>query len=134
MSTRIAYALFELAPLAPIAMIAPSQRSMINFPDIDDDHPIYQMIHEDIQSLSFIARAYWGLNADLEQAEKTAENVIKLVFEEDEPSLFQETFIPTYEYSNYIEPVRMHNSIIMSTPRGTIKVTERGGASYYKRI
>ena len=134
MTPRIVYALFELAPLAPIAMITPSQRLTMHFPDIDDDNPIYQMIHKDIQSCSFITRAYWGLNADLEQAEKTAENVVKMALEEDTPIPFQTVLVPTYEYINYIEPPRMPNSVIMSTPRGAIKVTERGGATYYKRI
>jgi len=79
MTTRLLHALFELAPLAPIGMISTSHCPMVSYPFIKNDNEIYIMFSEEIKSWTPEMRAYWGLNADLEQAEKTAESAVELV-------------------------------------------------------
>jgi len=125
MNSRLIHTLFEMAPLAPIGLICGSHRPSFMIPSIDKDNEIYLSLTKEIKTWSSETRAYWGLNADLEQAEKTAESAAEMVLDETE-----ESFNPVYKPLHAIHPVQA----TLPSSYGTVMVMERGGTTYYNRF
>jgi hypothetical protein len=125
MNSRLIHTLFEMAPLAPIGLICGSHRPSFMIPSIDKDNEIYLSLTKEIKTWSSETRAYWGLNADLEQAEKTAESAAEMVLDETEES-----------FNSVYKPLHAIHSIQTTLPSsyGTVMVMERGGTTYYNRF
>jgi hypothetical protein len=127
MNSRLIHTLFEMAPLAPIGLICGVHRPSFMIPSIDKDNEVYLTLTKEIKTWSPETRAYWGLNADLEQAEKTAESAAEMVLDETEES---------FEPAPMHKPLHMINSIQATLPStyGVVMVMERGGTTYYNRL
>lgn len=122
MNSRLIHTLFELAPLAPIGMICGSYRPSFMIPSIDKDNEIYLALTKETPTM----RAYWGLNEDLEQAEKTAESAAEMVLDD----MDEESFDPVYKPLQIIHPIQ---STLLTT-HGVVMVMERGGTTYYNKL
>lgn len=124
MTSRLIHALFELAPLAPIGLISATHRPMFSLPSLDNDNETYLMLSNEIKTWTPEMRAYWGLNDELEQAEKTAESAAEWVLDETPAN-----------------PVEMHKPLhlinqptTVSASYGTVMVMKRGGTTYYNKL
>lgn len=126
MNSRLIHTLFELAPLAPITMIGAPQRQMFSLPSLDKDNETYIMLSKEIKTWTPTMRAYWGLNDDLEQAEKTAERAVEMVLEETDIDP-----VPMHKPLHAINPF---NHKTLSTSHGVVMVMERGGTTYYNQF
>jgi len=127
MNSRLIHTLFEKAPLAPIRIICGAHRTSYTIPSIDKDNEIYCMISKEIKTWSPETHSYWGLNEDLEQAEKTAESAAEMVLDEKE-----ESFNPAPVY----KPLYMINPFhaMLSLSHGMVMVMQRGGTTYYNKL
>ena len=121
MNSRLIHTLFELAPLAPIGLICGSHRTSFMIPSIDKDNEIYLALTKETPMM----RAYWGLNEDLEQAEKTAEDAVEMVLADTDEEPFEPVYKPLPLY-----PVQ---STLLTT-HGIVMVMERGGTTYYNKL
>ena len=122
MNSRLIHTLFELAPLAPIGLICGSHRPSFMIPSIDKDNEIYLALTKETPTM----RAYWGLNEDLEQAEKTAEDAVEMVLADTD----EEPFEPVYKP---LQITHLTQSTLLTT-HGIVMVMERGGTTYYNKL
>ena len=125
MNSRLIHTLFELAPLAPIGMICGSYRTSFTSPSIDKDNEFYLALSKEIKTWTPTMRAYWGLNDDLEQAEKTAESAAEMVLDDTDEESFHPVYTPLHIY-----PIQS----TLSTTHGMVMVMERGGTTYYNQL